>query len=551
MADASSVSTKSTNSDENADSAIVDDDILLESMGYKKELYRGLDAFANFAFGFTEVAVLPSFISLYTFGLETGGPAVIAWGFLVTFAMTMIVSLSMAEICSAYPSAGSVYHWSAQVVPERYSALWSYITGWFNYLGNSAGDAAFAFSFAQQLNAAIKVSGGSAYSPQETVGVAIAITLVWSLCNIFRVDQVGFLSNWAAFSQCAVVLILLVAVLAVPNELATTHYVFTTFYNSTGFENKSYVVCLGLLTSIFSFTGYEASAHMAEETTNSRIVAPRGIIMTCLATGLCGLLLILGMLYSTPDVEYILQGPTESAAVNVFLLQCGSKWAQALSWLVVYVLFFAGVSSVAVTGRITYALMRDKAFPHSDFWAQVHPTLHTPINAIMFVCIFDFLLLLVPLAGDNGTTAFASITGLTSIGFQISYALPIALKLYYQPSNFPLTPFHLGVWSRPLGILSCLWLFSTSCFFFFPEEAPVTPQSMNWVIVVVAACFIFAAVNWYFNSQYTFHGPPRHKEEAVVAHLHHHHHHHGMLEATSKNPTEADTRNPMIDTQQW
>lgn len=73
MAEASSVSSKSTNSDENASSVIVDDDILLESMGYKKELYRGLDAFANFAFGFTEVAVLPSFISLYTFGLETGG----------------------------------------------------------------------------------------------------------------------------------------------------------------------------------------------------------------------------------------------------------------------------------------------------------------------------------------------------------------------------------------------------------------------------------------------------------------------------------------------
>lgn len=431
--------------------------------------------------------------------------------------MTMIVSLSMAEICSAYPSAGSVYHWSAQVVPEKYSALWSYITGWFNYLGNSAGDAAFAFSFAQQMNAAITVCGGTPYSQQETVGVSIAIIFVWSLCNIFRVDQVGFLNNWAAFSQCAVILILLCAVLAVPSRLATTEYVFTTYYNATGFNNKSYVVCLGLLTSIFSFTGYEASAHMAEETTNSRIVAPRGIILTCFATGLGGLILILAMLYSTPDVEYILNGPTESAAVNVFLLQCGDKWAQALSWLTVYVLFFAGVSSVAVTGRITYALMRDKAFPQSEFWAQVHPTLQSPINAIMFVCIFDFFLLLVPLAGDNGTTAFASITGLTSIGFQVSYALPIALKLIYQPDNFPLTPFNLGIWSRPLGVMSCLWLFGTSCFFFFPEESPVTSESMNWVIVVVAGCFIFAAVNWQFNSQYTFKGPPRHKEHEFVA----------------------------------
>lgn len=490
-------------------SLIVDDDELLEGMGYEQSLYRGLGSFANFAFGFTEVAVLPSFISLYTFGLETGGPATIFWGFVVTFAMTMVVSLSMAEICSAYPSAGSVYHWTAQLVPARYSALWSYICGWFNFLGNAAGDASFAFSFAQQLNATIAISGGSSYSNNDTVGVALAILVVWSICNVLRVDNVGWVNNFAAFCQAATIIILLCAVLAVPSQLATPHYVFTTYYNATGWNNKSYVVCVGLLTSLFSFAGYEASAHMAEETTNSRIVAPRGIVLTCLATGIGGVCIILAMLFSTPDVATVLMGPTESAAVNVFLLQCGSKWGQALSWLIVYVLFFAGVSSVAVTSRITFALMRDRAFPNAEYWAQVHPTLQTPIHSIFLVCLFDFFLLLIPLGGDNGTTAFASITGLTTIGFQISYALPILLKVWYQPKDFPLTPYNLGPWSAPLGIISTLWLLGTSCFFFFPETHPVTPASMNWVIVVVAGCVGILGLNWVINSRYTFTGPPR------------------------------------------
>lgn len=79
------------------------------------------------------------------------------------FIMSQVVSYSMAEICSAYPSAGSVYHWSAQLVPPKYAPLASYICGWFNFLGNAAGDASFAYFFAKFLNDAISVSGGSPY----------------------------------------------------------------------------------------------------------------------------------------------------------------------------------------------------------------------------------------------------------------------------------------------------------------------------------------------------------------------------------------------------
>jgi amino acid transporter len=93
---------------------------------------------------------------------------VIFWGFITVFAMSSIVSYSMGEICSAYPSAGSVYHWSAQLVPARYAPLASYICGWFNFVGNAAGDSSFAYFFAKFFNAAIKVSGGKTYFDDET-----------------------------------------------------------------------------------------------------------------------------------------------------------------------------------------------------------------------------------------------------------------------------------------------------------------------------------------------------------------------------------------------
>jgi amino acid transporter len=128
-----------------------EDDKILDDMGYDKVLYRGLGSFTNFAFGFTEVGVLVSIVTTWNYGLQYGGPTEIVWGFFVTFVMTMIVSLSMAEISSAYPSAGCVYHWSAQLVPENQAPLVSYICGWFNFIGNCAGDAGFAASFASAL----------------------------------------------------------------------------------------------------------------------------------------------------------------------------------------------------------------------------------------------------------------------------------------------------------------------------------------------------------------------------------------------------------------
>lgn len=87
----------------------------------------------------------------------------IFWGFIVVYVMSTIVAYSMAEICAAYPSAGSVYHWSAQLVPAKYAPLASYVCGWFNFVGNAAGDSSFAFFFAQYLNSAIRVAGGNQY----------------------------------------------------------------------------------------------------------------------------------------------------------------------------------------------------------------------------------------------------------------------------------------------------------------------------------------------------------------------------------------------------
>jgi amino acid transporter len=115
---------------------------------YKQELLLGLNGIMNFSFCFTAVNVVSSFVILYSYGLNNGGPASIIWWWIIGSFFTIIVGLSMAEICSSYPSAGSVYHWAGMLSTPKWAPLASYSTGWLNYIGNAAADASFASGFA-------------------------------------------------------------------------------------------------------------------------------------------------------------------------------------------------------------------------------------------------------------------------------------------------------------------------------------------------------------------------------------------------------------------
>lgn len=119
---------------------------------------RGFNGFMNFSFCFTAVSVISGCSLLFQFGLTTGGPVVMVWGWVVGSIFSIIVGYAMAEICSAYPSAGSVYHWAGMLANKEWAPFSSYFCGWFNFIGNAAGDASFAFGFAQVFAAAVSLA---------------------------------------------------------------------------------------------------------------------------------------------------------------------------------------------------------------------------------------------------------------------------------------------------------------------------------------------------------------------------------------------------------
>jgi len=213
--------------------------------------------------------------------MSSGGPAVLVWSWIGASIGNVIVACSLGEICSTYPSAGSVYYWAGQLASEEWAALTSYITGWFNFIGNAAADAFMGYSFAIFVSALYNIMYGSQLSTLTHVIIAIITCFLWALQNIMRIDQQGWLNNfatiWTIFTTFSVVGTLFWSCKQ-SGLVSSAEQVFFTYYNGTGFESFEYVILIGMLTSLYSFTGYEAAGHMAEETVGASQTAPLAIL---------------------------------------------------------------------------------------------------------------------------------------------------------------------------------------------------------------------------------------------------------------------------------
>jgi amino acid transporter len=262
----------------------------------------------SFSFCYSSIAVITSLCLVINFGLETGGPVVMIWGWIMAFFFTLFTVLSMAEICSVYPSAGSVYYWTGMLSPSReWAPVLSYICAWFNLLGNIACDSSFAFGLSQILSALVSLmsNGQRELSIGAQVAVSILVLALWALKNRMRLDKQGWFSNTSAVYQLlSTILITIIIVLASP-ELSSHDFVFTTYHNDTGFpkDNESWVITayicsVGVLMSLYGLSGYDSGATMSEETASGATAAPKGMIEAVIASSITGFIFILGLLYA-------------------------------------------------------------------------------------------------------------------------------------------------------------------------------------------------------------------------------------------------------------
>ena len=358
-----------------------EDEQRLHELGYAQELMRRMSGFSNFAVSFTIISILSGCLTLYGYGMNTGGPAIIVWGWPIVGLFTLTVGLAMAEVCSSFPTAGGLYYWSAKLARTNGPA-WSWFTGWFNFLGQVAVTAGIDFGCAFFINAFLNLTWGVSTAHWVTILILAVVLFVHGLMNQFGIKLVALLNDISVWWHVIGVLIIVAVLAFVPSKHASASYVFSHIVNNTGWHSTFYVLLLGLLLAQYTLTGYDASAHMTEETHNAARSGPRGIVMSIVVSVIAGWVLLIGVTFAIQPAHYADYTGALVPPAQIWATAIGDTGAKLLLLIAIGAQLFCGMSSVTANSRMIYAFSRDGALPGSDFWHRVNKRTRTPTNAI-------------------------------------------------------------------------------------------------------------------------------------------------------------------------
>ena len=278
-----------------------------------------------------------------------------------------------------------------------------------------------------------------------TILIYAVILFVHGLLNQFGIRLVALLNDVSVWWHIFGVLIIVGVLAFAPSHHQSASFVFGHFFNGTGLVVPAfYIVLIGLLLAQYTFTGYDASAHMTEETRNAATAGPRGIVMSIVVSLFAGWVLLIGVTFAIqhyatescacpagPDLPGL---DREDGRRLLLLIVCGAQ-------------LFCGMSSVTANSRMIYAFSRDGALPGSSFWHQVNKRTRTPTNAIWLAAV-GALILGLPYLWNP--TAYAAVTSIAVIGLYIAYVTPTFLRLR-RGESFQRGPWHLGRWSYVVG----------------------------------------------------------------------------------------------------
>ncbi|KAG2224834.1 hypothetical protein INT45_008016, partial [Circinella minor] len=298
------------------------DEQLLNELGYTQDLNRSISAFSNFAIAFSCCSVLSGLTPMWGDAMNDSGSLGVIWGWFITGTFTMIVAMSLAEICSAYPTTGGLYFWVSRLAPPKYMPLACWLTGWFNWIGLVFGITSVDLGLSQFIAGVINV-----WQPEVDTsvymqyGIFVGILLIHGFLNSFAVSWNGWMNQFAFYVNMLGILLIVVVGLSITRPLATGSFVFSEFYNGSGFSSDGYAFLLVILQSQYTLSGYDSAAHMSEETKNSQHGSPFGILTAVAANVVSGFIFLIGVSFMTKDFmnQIVDENAIQPQMVQVFV----------------------------------------------------------------------------------------------------------------------------------------------------------------------------------------------------------------------------------------
>ena len=406
----------------------------LHEMGYAQELNRKMGWFSNFAISFSIISILAGGMTGFYIGLQAGGPKAIVFSWFIVGFFALLVGMAMAEIVSVYPTAGGLYYWSAKLARKN-GPMWSWYTGWFNMIGQIGTIASVDYALATFTGFFITLYrpsfGLSGFNGARNIFIIFCLYLIaHGLLNTFRVDLVAKLGDISVWWHVIGVLIIFAFLFLVPSQHQSLSFMFKS-KNLTGWSGPFagvWVFGLGLLLAQYTITGFDASAHVSEETHDAGRSASVAIVRSIYISAIAALVLDVALLRAMPkgDDAYSAIALTGiNAAPAIIQSAIGGAGAKLLIFIAIVGQFFCGMACVTANSRMIYAFSRDGAVPGHKFWHRINPKTRTPTNSVWLGVVLSAIVGASSLYQNKGVSvAFFAMTGICVVGLYIAYVIP-------------------------------------------------------------------------------------------------------------------------------
>jgi len=525
----------------------------LHRLGYAQELFRSMGGFSNFAISFSIISILTGAVILYDYGLAWAGTAASLIGWPLVTIFVLCIAAAMAEVASAYPTAGGLYYWASRMKGKA-SGWW---TAWFNLLGQFAIVAGIAYAAAQFLNVSIvtpvlsnlgvsytnvteiiKIAGVPILTGGlVTMGVLLAICLFLNIRGISLVALLNQVSVWWHIAIVGLVVVL-VTFAGKPDQSGMTLFAVQpqdTFFG--GWANKIpflginftygsaityplfFAFMFSLLQANWTYTGYDASAHVAEETVGARIASAWGLWLSVAVSAVVGYIFLFVLTTHLPSLSTLFPTTDKAAASpNISTYYFGQGYAvydtlrynlgtigQLLGAGIAIAMSFCTLASIASAGRMLFAFSRDDGVPGSGWLKKVSHRYRTPSNSLVTIVVVAFLFTVAAfyvgaLGGPGGGgIAIVIVTAISTIFLYAAYAVPIYLGLTTDAWRAERV-WSLGRWSKPIAVVALAWTAVLLVLFSFP-----TSGNISWPFMVLAVVLLL--VYYFAWARTRFQGP--------------------------------------------
>jgi amino acid transporter len=501
----------------------------LRKLGYAQQLFREMGGFSNFAISFSIISILTGAVLLYGYGLKFAGPIINSVGWPIVSLFTLAVAASMAELASAYPTAGGLYYWAFRLGGRK----WAWVTAWLNMIGQVTATAGINVAAAIYIiGAASRMfdlpSGLPLTNWYFQLAVMLVITIPQVLINIYGIRLTARINDFSVLWHIGGVLVITALLVIFGKYHNSLTFLFSTATVANPWEVSStlavgnlkmdspllailpgmaevyraapfvLVFVLGLLQAQWTYTGYDASAHVAEETLMARKNCAWGVFLSVAVSAVVGYILLLALTWCIPRGDIAATANDAYPVLYVAYENLAAGFAHLVAIVIGVAMWLCGCASITSMARMWYAFARDDGIPGSRLLKKVDPTHRTPIPATLITAALTILACLY-------AAAYSVVTSVSTITLYLAYVIPVYLNWrnkrrrageYVTPQ---MAPWNLGRWAPFINVIAILWTAFIVVIFSIPPNELVLWSMLGLALLL----FLY----WELSAKRYFKGP--------------------------------------------